>query len=339
MLLPLTENYISSKFYQHCGHPSYNRSQKTYQGSCPICREGKSWLKKRRCFYIVDQSIVYCHNCGWSSKPYNWIQRVTGLSYKEIKEEIESSNYDVVFNDFQKNIQSKKDAPALPVDSINLEDKNQIDFYNTNKHVTACIQLVRERRLDTAVNRPQSFFTTLMDKVHLNRLILPFYDDSKVVFYQSREVIGDKTRPKYLSKMGGEKSLFGIDNVIEKIEYLFLTEGPIDAMFIQNGIGVAGINESKEISFTGMQAKQLKRVSLYKRVWVLDNQKIDSTSKTKTKHLLNLGESVFIWPEQLQNYKDINEVMIDKKINSFDIDFIVENTFKDLKGKLLIARY
>ena len=60
MVLP--EAYIVQKFYQYAGQPKYNRLAKTYQGGCPVCREGKSWGKKRRLFFVVKDNISY-YNC------------------------------------------------------------------------------------------------------------------------------------------------------------------------------------------------------------------------------------------------------------------------------------
>ncbi len=51
MVLP--EAYVIQKFYQFAGSPKYNRLTKTYQGGCPVCREGKSWGRKKRLFYVA----------------------------------------------------------------------------------------------------------------------------------------------------------------------------------------------------------------------------------------------------------------------------------------------
>jgi len=340
VFLPLTENYIASKFFQNCGKPFYNRTQKTYQGSCPICREGSSWLKKRRCYYIVDKNVVCCHNCGWYSNPYNWILKVTGLNFSEVKKELE--NFDTpIFSVNIKQKDNKKEhniTENLPSDSINLLDENQTEYYSQNQTIKQALSLLRNRRLISAINRPLTFYISLTDKVHENRLVIPFYsDDNKIIHYQTRTVLDTDTRPKYLSKVGSEKSLYGINAVNSDLEYLFITEGPIDAMFLQNGIAVAGINESKTRNFTETQKQQLNGYPLHKKIWVLDNQYSDKTSKQKTKNLLDAGENVFIWPENLKNYKDLNEYCIDKKCDSFDRDIILNNTYSGLRGKLLLT--
>lgn len=340
MFLQLTENYISSKFYQYCGKPGYNRAQRVYQGSCPICREGSSWLRKRRCYYLTAKNAVCCHNCGWYSSPYQWIQKVSGMNYAEIKKEIDENTFnDIVL---QKNtntlpVKILKPQNALPDDSINLNDEEQIDFYKNNETVQKCLRVIKERRLDTAINKPACFYTTIIDKVHINRLIIPFFDvNNKVVWYQSRKIFDSDDRPKYLSKVNSERALYGVNNIDENYGYIFITEGPIDSMFIKNGVAVAGINEG-DSCFTGIQNKQLSYFPLHEKIWVLDNQLQDSASKIKTKKLLDKGERVFIWPEAMKDYKDLNEYCIDQSIDSINPDIILKNSYQGLRGKLLAS--
>ena len=57
--MKLPEDYIVEKFYQFVGKPSKNRYNNTYQGSCPMCREGNSWLKKKR-FYFFQVLYFVC---------------------------------------------------------------------------------------------------------------------------------------------------------------------------------------------------------------------------------------------------------------------------------------
>ena len=64
---------------------------------------------------------------------------------------------------------------TLPKDSINLSDKFQLDYYNSNSVVTAVRYLIKERRLDTAVNKPNNLYVSLVDKVHKNRLGILYF--------------------------------------------------------------------------------------------------------------------------------------------------------------------
>ena len=241
MILP--EEYIVQKFYSYNGGVKYLKHQHVYQGSCFICKEGSSWLKKKRCYYIVKEDVICCHNCGWYSKPLKWIQEVTGNSFAEIFNE--ARTYEFIPKEAKKETKQKLlTVDKLPHDSINLLDRNQILYYSTNVIVRQVLRVMQERRLVTAINRPKALFTSLTDKVHAGRLVLPFYNEKgEIIFYQSRGItdLQLKTKPKYLGKVGGEKSLFNIDRIDSNIEHIFIFEGPINSFFCSNGIAVGGI--------------------------------------------------------------------------------------------------
>ena len=144
--------------------------------------------------------------------------------------------------------------------------------------------------------------------------------------------------PKYLSKIGGDKSLYNINKIDEDDEYIFVFEGPIDSFFIKNGTAVAGIQENSHKTFSTLQEKQLSQFVFYKKIWVLDSQWLDRASKIKTRKLLDSGESVFIWPEELgRKYKDINDYCIDNKLDTIDRQLILSNTSTGIKGNLQLS--
>ena len=342
MVLP--EAYIVQKFYQYAGKPKYNRLTKTYQGGCPICREGKSWGKKRRLFYVIKDNFFHCHNCGWHSNPTNWIIEVSSLTFEEVLEE--SKDYDILPKDvnekeikeYVKRIFSQK----LPDDSINLFDDTQLKFYNSNPIVQTAVKYIKDRMLDTACNKPKSLYVSLKDKTHKNRLVIPFWNlNNKIIHYQTRTLLknDEKFKPKYLSKINSDKSVFNIDKVTEELDKIYIFEGPIDACFAVNGVAVAGITENSSSLYTKLQYDQLNKFPFHERVIVLDSQWQDQASKNKTKILLDAGVKVFIWPKKLgKRYKDFNELVIDNKINKVPSKIIDENTYTGLMGRVVLSR-
>lgn len=335
-MVSLPENFVVSKFSQYVGGFKHNKHQNTFNGSCPICREGSSWLKKKRCYYLPRKNVICCHNCGWYSAPFTWIKQAGGYSDNtELIKEIKNFSDEVPI-EIKEPKKEKINNQLLPNDSINLFDKEEVKYWKSNNVIKLACKAIVDRRLNKAVNKPKALYVSLTDPVHKNRLIIPFYDtDNQIKFYQSRKLIDADYRPKYLSKVGTEKTLYGADRVDSSLDYVFLTEGPIDAFFLRNGLAVAGINNSTT-SFTHSQELQLRELVLYKKIWVLDNQNFDTTSKNKTKKLLEQGESVFIWPDI--PYKDLNEMCIDKKLNEVETSFIVENTFSNLRGMLKLTK-
>jgi len=337
----IPQNYTIQKFYQYAGYPRFKKYTNIYEAGCPICREGTSWGKKRRCVYLVEKDLICCHNCGWFSKPLKWIQEVTGCNFSEILNEVKE--YDNVITVAPKTIETQKDKQpisTLPKDAINLFDSGQVNYYNDNKIVNDALGIIRARRLDTAINRPEALYLSLNDPVHKDRIIIPFYDVSgDIIFYQSRTIYTKNSKyPKYLSKIGGDKSLYNINKINEEDECIFIFEGPIDSFFIKNGTAVAGIQENSHKTFSTLQEKQLSQFLFYKKIWVLDSQWLDRASKIKTKKLLDSGESVFIWPEEPgKKYKDINDYCIGNNLDTVDREFILSNTSTGIKGNLQLS--
>jgi len=341
-MINIPEEYTVSKFFQYIYQPRFNKFNSTYQGGCCLCREGGSLGRKRRCYYIPKNDNIFCHNCGWSSKPIKWIKEVTGKTDVEIIEEIKQyvNDQDVVEVSEQEVVKIKTET--LPKDSINLYDDAQINFYKNNSIVQASLKLIKDRRLDTAVNKPDSLYVSLTDRVHKNRLVIPFVNENNSIeFYQSRTVINNenKTRPKYISRIGAEKTLFNINKIDSQFKTVFIFEGPLNAFFTKNSVAVAGITDKGSATFNVRQQQQADTVlRWYNKIWVLDSQWIDNASLSKSEILLHNGEKVFVWPEKFgKKFKDFNDICIACKINEISHDFIQKNTFEGLEGIIRLA--
>lgn len=333
----IPSEYIISKINQYTKRPIKIRHRNAYNFECPICNEGKSSGKKRRGYYDIDKGYVYCHNCNRGWDPIKWIQDVCQMSYKEVLAEAKDFGYTV--NDYisARSTKAKKvDFGTLPDDSINLLERTQVNYYSNELVVQACLNAIQQRRLNKAVNRPKSFWVSLKDKVHKNRLVIPFYDDdNQIRFYQTRAIMPEDLkddRPKYLSKLNADKRIYGMNNIDPDLEHIFIFEGPIDSMFTKNGIAICGTN------LTEIQEQLLRKYSLYQHIWVLDNQFMDKAGREKTLDLIEQGARVFIWPKELMQFKDLNDVCIKYQLDQISNKFIVDNSFAGLeaKTKLLI---
>ena len=87
-----------------------------------------------------------------------------------------------------------------------------------------------------------------------------------------------------------------------------------------------------------IQQQQINQKPFHKRIWVLDNQYCDETAKEKTRLLLSQGEKCFIWPEELLNYKDFNDLCVQIDRDEITPQFIIKNSYTELKGKLLLSK-
>lgn len=329
----LSQSLIIQTFYRSCKRPTFKKSVGTYTGECPYCHEGKSAGKKRRFFYIPDDEYLYCHNCSVTKNPVDFVKDMTGMSLPEILAESEIQSDTLADVVKRTEVYKKSNPNSLPYDSINLFDEQQLSFYRENNVVKDALVFLKNRRLNTAINKPRSLWLSLTDRVHKNRVVFPFYstdEASKVMFYQSRAIYKqDEEIAKYLSKSNSDKYIFNLDKIVPDIDYIFLQEGPIDAMFLRNSVALAGIHPTEE------QVEILKRYfPMHSLVYVMDNQWVDRASYEITKKLLDKGHSVFIWPSELTGYKDLNEICVKNNLDEIPYQFIVKNTFKDMKGQL-----
>jgi hypothetical protein len=331
MILP--EEYVCSKFFLFAGLPKRNKYNNTYQGSCPMCKEGDSWLKQRRFYFLPKKNLVYCHNCGYSKTPLNWIKEICGITFWQIKEELNDSSVEITIEEERR--ESVK-VDTLPKDCINLFDTTQVSFYKTNKVLKEAIKFLGDRKLFDCVNSPKAFYLSLTDFVHKNRIVIPFYDESgKIAHYQTRLLLdSDKeSRPRYISKIGSEKTLFNFNNIKPDNDTIFIFEGPFNSCFTENGVAVAGIQEDSYQLFSPKQEIQMSKYPLHEKIWILDSQWKDTASRNKSHKLLETGQNVFIWPEKVgKKYKDFNDICIDLNANKISAEYIKKHTFSGDEG-------
>ena len=123
---------------------NYNKYNQTYTACCPICREGDSWLKKKRFYFYTKTNSCYCFNCGYSAKLYKLYYDVTGKPATEtnfLTQMPEETSVDIV-------------SEILPKDSVNIFDTTQVYKNIKNHYFKQCLEYVTSRRLHSAINRP-----------------------------------------------------------------------------------------------------------------------------------------------------------------------------------------
>ena len=324
----IPQDYVIQALYSYCKRPVYKKYQRVYNAECCVCGEGGSAGRKRRLFYFSDDRYFYCFNCSRSWSELNWVHEITKKSIPEILRE--TKNF-VPTSQVQNKIQKQNEAvkqieiPSIPDDSIDICDSSQVDYYKDNKFIKKAIDYCQSRRLFSAVNKPKSLYVSFKDKVHKNRLIIPFYGETgKIESYQSRTLDGN-TYPKYLTKYG-EKSLYGENNIDNNIPYIFIFEGPIDAMFVKNGVAVGGS------SMTDKQEAFIKKCVDKEIIYVYDNDKNNKEMSKKIKNLIKQNKKLFIWPKELKKYKDINEICCNLCLNELPYKFIVQNSYSGVEA-------
>jgi DNA primase len=157
------------------------------------------------------------------------------------------------------------------------------------------------------------------------RLIIPFYGvDGKPFAFQGR-AFGNE-QPKYLTiKFDDTKQkVFGLDR-INLQEHIYIVEGPIDSMFINNCLAAGG-------------ADLTLRVPSEQVTYIFDNEPRNKEIIKRMQKVIDDGYNVVIWPNDLQ-LKDVNDLIISGLTKSEVANIISTNTYSKLSALTQLNNY
>ena len=133
-------------------------------------------------------------------------------------------------------------------------------------------------------------------------------------------IIFDDTKPK----------IFGLDSV-DFSKKTYITEGPIDSMFLPNAVAMAGSNGVKTIDNIAFEYKQ-------NIVFVYDNEPRNKDICKIMDKVIESGYNIVFWPDHILQ-KDINE-MVMGGIDPADIRLILDNnTYSGLQAKMKMVTW
>jgi len=162
------------------------------------------------------------------------------------------------------------------------------------------------------------------------RLLIPFFDANKNVHaYQGRAV--GNSAIKYITIILDDSlpKVYGLDTVNFN-RPVYVTEGPIDSMFIDNSIATAGGDLVSAIG--SLQSSKSSMVIVY------DNEPRSRDTIKKLDKAIMQGYNVCIWPENLE-HKDINDMVLAGMSSEFITHILKTNTYRDLAAKLALTKW
>jgi len=317
-----------------------------HRGKCPFC------IDKKKRLYVRDYGAFFsvkCHHCGYNSsfeaflkvnyphaydelKPYCLESIKDGTAFKRNygrKEEVKENLSDLV--DLRIKMYLKKHA--FPIDEVQ-ESKKEV----LRKRI---LEYLETRRIPK--NIYDDFYCIIKGPLK-GYIGIPFFDETKenIIHVQGRlfDNLGNNELPKYIF-LRDEKEDMEIENKevwglwrVGPDDPVVICEGTLDACAFKYGISTCGATIGE--SFISKLKKKFK-----KRIWCIDSFWIDEEGQKLTTKLLEMGESCFIIPRELQGIKDANQLLCehlssDEFISEEFIseEFINENTYTGNKGKV-----
>ena len=301
-----------------------------YNFRCPLCGDStKNKTKARGYVYRKKNDYFYrCHNCGASTSFYNFLEKVDSSLVKEYALERykngEDGNQNYPKPDFEevkeKPVFKKKlDLPCI----ADLPDEHYAKVYVNNRKIPES----KHSNLYYAEDFKKFVESLNIEKDGLKdedpRLVLPFYDEEKnLVAFQGRALGESKLRYITVKLTDENHKIFGLDN-INKEEYVYVVEGPIDSMFLENAIATADSN---------LTAAE-KHIDKSKIVLVYDNEPRNKELHKQMDKAIEEHYNVVIWPEMIEE-KDVNDMVLAGFSPEEIQDIISKNTFVNLRAKM-----
>ena len=165
--------------------------------------------------------------------------------------------------------------------------------------------------------KPNTFQDITKDEA---RIIIPFIDQEGVVFgFQGRSLNNNGLRYITILLDDDKQKIFGL-NTVNESRRIFITEGPLDSLLVDNGMAMAGA----DVDISSCLGNDCDVV------YVLDNEPRNKEITARIKKHIDKGHQVVIWPTNIKE-KDINDMHLAGIAVS---DLLESNVYSGLKAKL-----
>jgi hypothetical protein len=295
---------------------------------CPICGDSqKNKNRARGYFYQKGNNLFYrCHNCGISTTLYKFLEEVSPALCREYAlerwkgGENGHSNYTKPeFKFEQPSFDGKRiDLPSV----VELSDDHECKEYVVSRK----IPMDFHSDLFYAENFAEFVHRYIPDKQvgQEPRLIIPLRDaDKKLIGFQGRAIYPSEV--KYITIKFDENQeylSYGMDRV-DLNSTVYVTEGPIDSMFLPNAVAILGMNHELD-------------PSVKNPVFVLDNEPRNREVIKQYDKLIKNDYRVCIWPDNITQ-KDVNDMVRSGMSRREVLETINKNIYSGLSAELRLS--
>jgi hypothetical protein len=288
---------------------------------CFKCGDSKRNKSKTRGYFFEHKGhyVYKCHNCGFSSNLYGVLESVSPTLCKEYSFEMFKEKTP------EPMVTEKKEVKQPSFTNLG----TRLDLLNADHKA---IKYVQSRQISKE-KYSNFYYSPDFSKIMADfdrpghkeaRLVIPFYNElGELVGVQGRAIDDEKAiRYITLKKEGQERLWYNLDK-IDPRSTIYVTEGPIDSMFIPNCTAMQGAGWLEELP---------PKIAKSKVVFIFDNEPRNAEISALLGRYIDAGRNVVIWPSEIDK-KDINDMVIayGEKIT---MKLIINNVYSGLKAKM-----
>lgn len=310
----------------------------TYKANCrcPVCGDSQKSKTKARGWIMEksDGAIYYCFNCSFSTSFGNFLKRIDNSLYEQFIGEYKLDKIKTTTRIKKSDVEEFADKMKPP------------KFYNGPvgkwfKYLTKVSRLpsdhiakkyVESRKIPSQhhhllfyCEKFKHFTNKVIPGKFVNedkdepRLVIPFIDNDGNMFgFTGRSFKDDGLRYITIMIDGDAPKVFGMDRCNQNIDHM-LVEGPIDSLFVNNCIAIAG-------GGTTFSYCNDKTIVCY------DNEPRNIDTIKRMSAAIDAGFRIVIWPESIKE-KDINLIVLKHpRLNISDM--LYNNVYSGLEARL-----
>ena len=296
-----------------------------YNFRCPYCGDSqKSQSKARGFVFRKESNLIYkCHNCGVEASFNNMLKYVDPKLHKDyILERYKPNEPDVP--DIGKFTQPKFMKGPSPLKSLkkisSLKHDHPVKRFVDNRRIPSTLhfELFFAPKFYEWVNKvvPNKFPSLKGDHP---RLVIPFFDENNKMFAFQGRAFGNEI-PKYITIIldPDKNKIYGL-NRLDSTKQIQVTEGPIDSMFLDNCVAVAGAD------FSGLPVDNT--------TIIFDNERRNVEILKQIEKTIDLGYNVVLWPDDVKE-KDINDMILAGRTKEEVQSIINKNSYQGNMAKI-----
>ena len=297
---------------------------------CPYCGDSKKSRTKARGFVFRKKNDLFykCHNC------------TIGSNMGKLIKQVDLKTYDAyIMERYKQGAKKQTPEPEFKFNEPVFRKKGIFKSLKSIHDLGAehpARKIIEKRKLPPDSLRDlylcESFYkftNTLipnkfpsLDGDH-PRMLIPFRDEQGEIYaYQGRS-FGEE-QPKYITiKLEDRDKIFGLDK-INKDKPIFVVEGPLDSLFLDNCVAVGGAD--------------FGRIKFGDVTIVFDNEPRSREICKLIEKSISTGHKVCLWPNN-NPHKDINDMIIGGMSPEEIKEEIRNNTFSGATAKLRFSEW
>lgn len=312
------------------------RADSLWNFRCPLCGDShRNKVKARGYVYEKKGALFFmCHNCGASMSFPNFLKVVDPHLFKEyLFDKLADSRPANTENDITQ-FATKPVFKPKPVD-INLPSIDKLALTHPARKILTDRQIPKAwySRLYYA----EDFAAFVQEIIPENdkklykeaRIVIPYYDkDGNLLGFQGRAMEAGPI--KYITMKTNEDStkIFGW-NYIDTSKNIYVVEGPIDSMFLDNAVATMDASLYHAPILLGVDLNY---------TFVYDNEPRNKQIVANMRKTIEQGKKLVIWPDSIKA-KDINEMILSGMSSAEIMHIIDKHTYSGIKATMQLNQW